>query len=108
MTAQINYKQYSKDLLEISKRLKEKYQATIYVMGHSYGGGFVYHCLSEFSDSPSPIEGGIILNTPITTDYSPERYNYYRPLYLKNLAQEFISKDLDTKKWQEVCSNQLF
>jgi pimeloyl-ACP methyl ester carboxylesterase len=101
-TTKINYKQYSKDLIKISKRLKEKYQAKIYVMGHSYGGGFVYHCLSEFSDSTSPIEGGIILNTPITTDYSPERYNYYRPLYLKNLAQEFINKDADTKKWQEA------
>ena len=101
-TTLINYNQYSKDLIEISKRLKEKYQAKIYVMGHSYGGGFVYHCLSEFSDSPSPIEGGIILNTPITTDYSPERYNYYRPLYLKNLALEFIAKDIDTQTWQEA------
>lgn len=98
----INYKQYSKDLIEISKRLKDKYQAKIYLMGHSYGGGFVYHCLSEFNSTNNPIEGGIVLNTPVTTDYSPERYNYYRPLYLKNLAQEFINEGIDTQKWQRA------
>ena len=98
----INYNQYSKDIVRVSKRLKEKYQAMIYIMGHSYGGGFVYHCLSKFNNTTSPIEGGIVLNTPITTDYSPERYNYYRPLYLKNLALEFIDKDIDTPKWREA------
>ena len=101
-STKINYKQYSKDLIKISEVLKEKYQAKIYLMGHSYGGGFVYHCLSEFNDTTGPIEGGIIVNTPITTDYSPERYNYYRPLYLKNLAQEFIDLDIDNQKWQEA------
>lgn len=98
----ISYKQYSKDLITISKRLKDKYQARIYLMGHSYGGGFVYHCLSEFNDTKNPIEGGIILNTPITTDYSKERYNYYRPLYLKNVAKEFINKGVNIEKWQEA------
>jgi pimeloyl-ACP methyl ester carboxylesterase len=101
-TTLINYKQYSKDIFEISKQLKEKYQAKIYLMGHSYGGGFVYHCLSEFNNTTIQIEGGIVLNTPITTDYSSERYNYYRPLYLKNLALEFIDKDIDTQKWKEA------
>jgi len=101
-TTKINYKQYSKDLIKISKKLKEKYKAKIYLMGHSYGGGFVYHCLSEFNDTTNPIEGAIVLNTPITTDYSPERYNYYRPLYLKNLALEFIDKGIDTQEWQEA------
>ena len=98
----INYKQYSKDIIRISKQLKEKYQAKIYLMGHSYGGGFVYHCLSEFNNTNNPIEGGIVLNTPVTTDYSKERYNYYRPLYLKNLALEFIDQGIDTQKWQEA------
>ncbi len=101
-TTLINYKQYSKDIIRVSERLKEKYHAKIYIMGHSYGGGFVYHCLSEFNNTTSTIDGGIVLNTPITTDYSPERYNYYRPLYLKNLALEFIDKDIDTKKWQKA------
>ena len=101
-TTVINYGQYSKDLIEISERLKEKYQAKIYLMGHSYGGGFVYHCLSEFNKTTSPIEGGIVVNTPITTDYSPERYNYYRPQYLKNLTLEFINQGIDTAKWQEA------
>lgn len=101
-TTLINYKQYSKDLIGISKQLKEKYQAKIYLMGHSYGGGFVYHCLSEFNNTTNQIEGGIVLNTPITTDYSSERYDYYRPLYLKNLALEFIDKGIDTQKWQEA------
>jgi len=101
-TTKINYKQYSKDLIKISEKLKEKYNAKTYFMGHSYGGGFVYHCLAEFNEPNSPIDGGIIVNTPITTDYSPERYNYYRPLYLKNLAKEFINKGIDEKKWQEA------
>ncbi len=101
-TTKINYKQYSKDLIKISEKLKEKYNAKIYLMGHSYGGGYVYHCLAEYNESTNLIEGAIILNTPITTDHSPERYTYYRPLYLKNLAQEFITKDIDIKKWQEA------
>jgi len=101
-TTLINYKQYSNDIIEISNQLKVKYQAKIYLMGHSYGGGFVYHCLSEFNNSSNAIEGGVVLNTPITTDYSRERYDYYRPLYLKNLAQEFIDKGIDTQKWQEA------
>lgn len=99
-TTQINYKQYSKDIIEISKQLKEKYQAKIYLMGHSYGGGFVYHCLSEFNNTTNLIEGGVVLNTPITTDYSTERYDYFRPLYLKNMALEFIDKGVDAQKWQ--------
>ena len=101
-TTKINYKQYSKDLIKISRVLKEKYQAKIFLMGHSYGGGFVYHCLSEITEINNTIEGGIILNTPVTTDYSPERNSYYRPLYLKNLAQEFIDKGIDAQKWQEA------
>jgi len=101
-TTLINYQQYSQDIIEISRYLKEKYQAKIYLMGHSYGGGFVYHCLSEYNNTTNQIEGGIVLNTPVTTDYSTERYNYYRPLYLKNLALEFIDKGVDTQKWQEA------
>jgi pimeloyl-ACP methyl ester carboxylesterase len=58
--------------------------------------------LSKFNKTTNLIEGAIILNTPITTDHTPIRYTHYRPLYLKNLAQEFINKDIDKQKWQEA------
>ena len=43
-----------------------------------------------------------ILNTPITTEFSGERYTHYRPLYLKNLASEFIENDIEKEKWQKA------
>lgn len=101
-STKITYDQYSEDLIQLSKKLKEKYDAKVYLMGHSFGGGMVYHCLAKFNQLTDLIEGGIILNSPITTDHTPIRYKHYRPLYLKNLAQEFIDKNIDKQKWQEA------
>lgn len=101
-SAKINYDQYSRDLILIAKKLKEKYNARIFLMGHSYGGGYVYHCLAQHRETDQLIEGGIILNSPLTSDYTPIRYAYYRPLYLKNLASEFVNKGIEKEKWQEA------
>lgn len=106
-STKINYDQYGHDLLIIAKELKQRYQAEIYLMGHSIGGRFVKH-LIEKPEANSIIEGAILVNTPITNDKSPERYQYYRPLYLKNLAKEMWGISKDTSYWKEayqwVCS----
>ncbi len=101
-TTKITYLQYGKDLLAIAKRLKEKYKADIYLMGHSAGGNMVQNCLENFSKEADFISGAILLNTPITNDYSPERYKHYRPLYLQHLAEEMLGKGIDTLKWREA------
>ncbi len=101
-TTQITYLQYGKDLLAIAKHLTETSQADIYLMGHSAGGNMVQHCLENFSQKASFISGAILLNTPITNDYSPERYKHYRPLYLQHLAEEMLGKGIDTLKWREA------
>lgn len=101
-TSKINRKQISKDIIAIAESLKEKYQADIYLFGHSFGGVKALECLANFPDETSFISAGIAFNAPITTDFSPARYNYYRPLYLKNLAKEFIEQDKNKVFWQEA------
>lgn len=101
-TSKINSQQVLKDIIIIAESLKEKYQADIYLFGHSMGGVDVLRCLSTFPKETSFIKSGIVFNTPITSDFSPERYNYYRPLYLKNLSKEFIKQRKDTVYWQEA------
>lgn len=101
-TSKINAAQVLKDIISIAKSLKEKYQADIYLFGHSMGGVDVLRCLASFPKETAFIKSGIVFNTPITSDFSPERYNYYRPLYLKNLAEEFINKGKDANYWQEA------
>ena len=101
-TSKINRKQISKDIIAIAESLKEKYKADIYLFGHSFGGVKALECLANFPDETSFIKAGIAFNAPITTDFSPERYNYYRPLYLKNLSKEFIEQRKDTVYWLEA------
>ena len=101
-TAKINATQILKDIITIAKSLKEKYNANIYLFGHSNGGRQVLECLAKFPKETAFIKAGIAFNTPITTDFSSERYHHYRPLYLKNLAQEFIAKGENKAYWQEA------
>lgn len=101
-TTKINALQIGKDIISIAKKLKEKYNAEIYLFGHSAGGQDVLDCLANFPDKSQFIKSGIAINTPITTDFSPERNTYYRPLYLKNVAKEFIAKNQDITHWQEA------
>lgn len=101
-TSKINTSQVLKDIITIAKSLKEKYKAEIHLFGHSMGGVKVLKCLSSFKDETAFITSGIVFNAPITTDFSAERYSYYRPLYLKNLAKEFIEQQKDTAYWQEA------
>jgi pimeloyl-ACP methyl ester carboxylesterase len=102
-TNQISWNQNSKDIFSIVTLLKDKYNAKIFLMGHSAGGMLVYHYLSMFNKVETKfIEGAIILNTPFTNDSSPERYTYYRPLFLKNVALEFMEKGIDSLKWQKA------
>ncbi|WP_425389576.1 alpha/beta fold hydrolase [Ekhidna sp.] len=99
--SKISYDQYSFDLIAISKMLKEKYNAEVYLFGHSAGGYMVLHTLQYFADQSSFIDGAIAANTPITSDHSPERYQYYRPRYLKNLAAEKIANNKNGEFWQQ-------
>ena len=99
-TSKINATQVLRDIITIARSLKDRYNSEIYLFGHSAGGVKVLECLANFSKATSFIKGGIAFNTPITTDFSPERYNYYRPLYLKNLATEFISQGKDKTYWE--------
>lgn len=98
----ITYEQYSKDIIALGKALMEKYDANIYLMGHSAGGKMVLNTLQYYPEETSFIHGAMILNTPITTDYSPERWIHYRPLFLKNLAEEKMATDSDTDYWQQA------
>jgi len=101
-TSKINETQILKDIISIAKSLHEKYKADIYLLGHSLGGKDVLKCLAKFPQEAAFIKAGIVCNAPITSDFSPERYNHYRPLYLKNLAKEFIDKEENTQLWQEA------
>ncbi|NQZ78490.1 MAG: alpha/beta hydrolase [Ekhidna sp.] len=104
-TTQISWDQNSKDLLSIIRFLKKQYKSKIYLMGHSAGGMLVLYHLSMYNAlDNNPIEGAIMINTPFTTDSSPERYSQYRPQYLKNIAQDFIQKDINREKWQEALN----
>lgn len=96
----INNTQVLKDIISIAKSLQEKYKAAIYLFGHSNGGVKVLQCLAKFPEETSFIKSGIVFNAPITTDFSAKRYNYYRPLYLKNLAKGFIEQKIDADYWQ--------
>lgn len=101
-TSKINKRQLSEDIIAIAKSLKEKYKAEVHLFGHSMGGVGILECLATLPNEASFITSGIIFNAPITTDFSPERYNQYRPLYLKNVAKEFITHDKNKVFWQEA------
>jgi pimeloyl-ACP methyl ester carboxylesterase len=101
-TSKINKRQISKDIITIAKSLKDKYNADIYLFGHSFGGVKVLECLANFPEETAFIKSGIAFNAPITTDFSPKRYNYYRPLYLRNIAKQFIEQDKNKVFWQEA------
>ncbi|UAB82263.1 alpha/beta hydrolase [Marixanthomonas sp. SCSIO 43207] len=103
-TSKINSTQVLKDIILIAKSLKEKYKTDIYLFGHSMGGVDVLNCLATFPKETTFIKSGIVFNAPITSDFSPERYNYYRPLFLKNIAKEFIQQERDTAYWQEALN----
>ncbi len=101
-TTSVNPTQVSIDIISIARALKEKYKADIYLLGHSAGGQEVLDCLAAFPEKTRFIKAGMVLNAPVTTDFSRMRYTYYRPLYLKNLAKEFIVKEKDTAYWQQA------
>ena len=101
-TTRINPTQVAKDLIAITQKLKEKYHAKIYLFGHSTGGQDVLDCLAKFPKEGSAIEAGIVFNAPITSDFSPERYKFYRPQYLKNLATDFIARNENTDYWNKA------
>lgn len=98
----INFEQYRHDFIRIARYLKEKYDCNIYALGHSSGGWIIMNGLNLYPDQQSTLSGVILANMPLTNDHSPERYHYYRPLYLKNLANELISNGIDTMKWQKA------
>ena len=95
----ITYTQYGLDMLALASHLKNKYDTDIYLMGHSAGGSMVLHTLKTFPEKGRLFEGALVLNTPITTNYSPERNTIYRPLYLRNLALEQIRKGREPEYW---------
>lgn len=101
-TTQINANQVLKDIMLIAHSLKERYEAEIHLFGHSNGGVKVLKCLATYPKELAFISSGIVLNAPMTTDFSPERYNHYRPLYLKNVASEYIQQGKDTTFWKEA------
>ncbi len=101
-TSKINSRQVLKDIITIAESLKQKYESEIHLFGHSMGGTNILKCLAIFPEETAFIKSGIVFNTPITADFSPERYNHYRPLYLKNLAKEFIEQGKDSVYWQKA------
>ncbi|MFD0798709.1 alpha/beta hydrolase [Maribacter chungangensis] len=101
-TSKITATQVSKDIIRIAKALKKRYGAAIHLLGHSLGGQDILRCLANFSEEASFISSAMVLNTPITTDFSPERYQKYRPNYLKNLSKHFLGKKVDTVFWKEA------
>lgn len=101
-TSKISYQQYSRDIIAIGQNLRQKYDTDIYVMGHSAGGKMVVHTLKNFPGKISFIKGALVLNTPITTDFSPERWSHFRPLFLKNLALNNIEQDINPEYWQNA------
>ena len=99
--SKISYNQYSRDIIAIAQMLKEVYNSEVYLLGHSAGGYMVAHTLQYFADESKFIDGAILADSPVTSDHSPERYQYYRPLYLKNLAKEKIAHQDDAEFWQQ-------
>lgn len=94
----ISYAKYSDDILDIAEELKERYQADIWLMGHSYGGVLALHFLSS-TTQPDLFKGAILVSTPYTADNDPERYTHFRPTYLRKLAQEMINIDEEPEYW---------
>jgi len=99
-STKITFEQYSNDLIDLAETLSERYSSRIILMGHSLGGHIVLHAASR--DLPPSIVGAILMNTPITTDFSPERYRKYRPMFLRNLASEFIAAGNHAAYWQQA------
>lgn len=101
-SSSITYTRYGHDIYALADTLKRAFNVSIYLLGHSAGGYMIYNCLSELDDPERVITGAVVMNTPLTTDFSPERYRDYRPLYLKNLAREKMVQKQDSSYWYQA------
>lgn len=100
-SSMITFRQFSRDIMAIAAELNRRYNADIYIMGHSYGGYHAYHCLAN-NAADTIFTGAIIISTPVTTDYDQRRYTKIRPQYLRELATEFIELGRNTAFWRDV------
>jgi pimeloyl-ACP methyl ester carboxylesterase len=99
----ISYAKYSEDILRIAEKLKERYKADIWLMGHSYGGVLALHFLSS-KNQTDLIKGAILVSTPYTADNEPDRYTHFRPTYLRKLAKEKINEKEEPEYWQKALN----
>jgi pimeloyl-ACP methyl ester carboxylesterase len=100
-SSKITFEQYAKDILAIANNLKERYQRKVVLMGHSYGAIQTIYTMSNYPNEAA-IDASILLSPPLTTDFQPEIGNTFRLEYLKNIATEKISKNVNPEYWSDA------
>ena len=100
-SSEINFEQYSHDLRLICDTLQKKYDAEIILFSHSYGGYYVLHYLATIGGR-ALCDRAIIMNGSHVTDYSPKKYTYYKPEYLRRVAKDKMDQGEEVNYWRKA------
>lgn len=99
-SSDLTYNQYLTDLHRVAMVLREKYQAKIYFLGHSFGGYLTYRYMLAYGEEGIG-EKYISVAGPASTDEDTIRWQFRRD-FLINLAAEKLQEVPSRQEWQEV------
>lgn len=92
---------YLQDIHTIATVLKNKYDADVFLFGHSFGGYLAYAYAMKYKNEGVPV-GYISFHGPATTDSDNLRWTF-RWDYLHNLAEKFNAENVYPEFWTEVA-----
>jgi pimeloyl-ACP methyl ester carboxylesterase len=98
----ISIDSWLEDIHDIAKVLRDKYQADVFLYGHSFGGELAYDYITKYRNNGIP-KGYISFDGPFTIDSDDIRW-VFRRNFLLNLSHEFISQNKNIEYWHEVSN----
>jgi len=93
---------YLQDIHTIATVLNSKYNAEVFLFGHSFGGYLAYAYAIKYKNEGIPA-GYISLHGPATTDSDDIRW-VFRWDYLYNLSEKYIAENVYPEFWTEVAN----
>lgn len=99
----ISIDKYLEDIHQVATVLKNKYNAEIDLLGHSYGGYLAYCYMIKYGNE-EVISKYVVADGPATTDFDTTLRWSFRHEFLVNEANEAIAMGSDVAAWEEILS----
>lgn len=97
----ISTQDWIEDIHAVCRILQQKYEAEIYLLGHSYGGYLTMRYMLHYGQKGIPIKY-INVSGPATTDADSALRWQLRYSFLENIVQEELSTNSEKEYWQTV------